>query len=125
MVGGALDGFDTLGVGLGKIPRQRVECTQCISRKGGHFGNQRLGGERLEPFSFYNDAVVNQAEFTEMGAQAFDFGGIAAIQRRQGSEGGEAHGRFPAGKSTILPEKRCAARLNPEVHGQDQQDFAG
>jgi hypothetical protein len=80
VIGGGFEFFDALGIGFGKAGLDRFEFGQCLGRKRGQFRKPCIG-QCLEPFDFYNDAVVHESGFREQGAQIGHFGLVTAVKR--------------------------------------------
>ena len=87
MVGGGFDGFHFGGVFGRKAGNHGINFGQGGSGKRRHFANFGRGSQRFEPFQLHAHAGADQAVFGKNGAQGFNGGGIAAVERGKGKQG--------------------------------------
>jgi hypothetical protein len=93
VVGRALDVLDRLRIGFREAQHQAAQ------QPARGFGQRRELGEagvrqRDEPLHLDLHAAVHQAELRQQRAQRIELGGVAAVERRQGGERGQRHGRW-------------------------------
>ena len=91
VVGGAFDVLDALGILDTEFTDDAIQHGVGIRGEGRHFSDLGVGGQALQPAHLDDDAGTDQAEFTEVLAQGLGLGAIAAIDGRQGGEGGQLH----------------------------------
>jgi hypothetical protein len=91
VVGGFLDVLDGLGIGLGEVFHQAQQVGACAGRQGLELGKTGVR-ERDEPGHLDLHAAVHVAVLAHDGAQRGQFGGVTAVERRKGGNGGQAHG---------------------------------
>ena len=92
VVGVFLEILDGSAVGFGEILHQPQQVGTGASGEGLEFGKTGIR-QRHEPGHFDLHTAVHVAVLAHDGAQGGEFGGVAAVQRRQDIQGGEAHGR--------------------------------
>ncbi len=93
MVGGALDLLDPRCMGNVEAVGQGAQALRGSGRERRQLGDARLGGQCQQPFDFDLDPRLDQAVFGEDRAQRIHFGGVAAVERGQGEQGGIRHGQ--------------------------------
>jgi hypothetical protein len=91
VVGGFLDVLDGLGVGLREVLRQALQVGAGAGGQGLEFSKTGVR-ERDEPGHLHLHTAVHVAMLAHDGAQQGQFGGVTAVERRKGGNGGQAHG---------------------------------
>ena len=91
VVRGALDRLDGTRVGLGEVGRNRVQALECgrVGRRT-HLGHVR---EASEPRGLDPGSGPDEGELAEPRAKLRRLPGVASVERREGVERGELHGR--------------------------------
>jgi hypothetical protein len=91
VIGAGLDGLDGFRIRHREVADDAVQLGNRDIRKGRALGDCGVRSECLEPLDFDPDTIADQAVFREMGAQAFDLGSIAAVERRKSGKCVEGH----------------------------------
>jgi hypothetical protein len=91
VVGDRLDGLDAFRVGLAELGGQLVEQRRGLRGKRLDFREAGLR-QRLQPGDLDFHAVVHETGFGQDGTQRVGLGGVAAVERRQGEQGGRHDG---------------------------------
>ncbi len=90
VVGDALDVLDGLRVGLAEVGDQPAQQAAGVGRQRLELGQAGVG-QRHEPLDLDLHAAVHQPELGQQRPQRSQLGRVAAVQRRQGSEGRRRH----------------------------------
>jgi hypothetical protein len=91
VVGGFFDLLDGGRIGLGEVLDQAQQVSACSGGQGLEFGKAGIR-QGDEPRHLDLHTAVHVAVLAHDGAQRGKFGGVAAVQRRKGGDGGQAHG---------------------------------
>ena len=84
-------GVSARSVGLGEILDQAQQVGPRARGERLELGKTRVG-QRYEPRHLHLHAAVHVAVLAHDGAQGGKFAGVTAVKRRQGGDGGQAHG---------------------------------
>ena len=93
VVGDPLEVLDGQCIGFGKVRDEALQVSACSVGQGWELleADPTQGNE---PGDFDLHAAVHEALFAHQRAQAVEPGGVAAVQRRQGGDGGGFHPRI-------------------------------
>ena len=86
VIGGALDGFDALGIREGKLISHRCEQRSRRMRKRRKFRDATLVGERFQPCELDPYSLPDEAIFAEPCRELRHFAAIASVKRGQCSQ---------------------------------------
>jgi len=125
VIGGGFDLLDALGVCQRKILGYGVQKGSAGVAQWRRFRDLRRGGQSLQPANFDNDAIADQGEFAEIGAQGVGLVAVAAVDRRDRSQAVQ-------GKCChvlVLPIgwliRSLARRQSASVHGDQPAPYVG
>ena len=91
VVGGFFDLLDGSRIGLGEVLDQAQQIGAGASGQRLEFGKAGIR-QRDEPGHLHLHTALHVAVLAHDGPQCGKFGGVTAVKRRQGSDGGQAHG---------------------------------
>jgi hypothetical protein len=111
MVGAGLDCLDFFAMLYGEVGNDIIDFADGRFGERLHFLDARLGGQHFQPFQFNLDTELHQAIFGEQVAQAFNLGGVAAIQRTQGDQRVQIH-------DEVFPNVVCQPCWQVSVHNK-------
>jgi len=92
VLGARLDGLDGSDVGSLGVSRERLEPSARGRRQRCKTGRGGTSSEREQPGAFHAHPLAHQPCLAEQAADRREFGGIAAVERRESLGGGNGGG---------------------------------
>jgi hypothetical protein len=110
VVGGFLDLLDGGRIGLGEVLDQAQQIGAGAGGQRLEFGKAGIR-QRDEPGHLHLHTALHVAVLAHDGAQCGKFGGVTAVKRRQGGDGGQAHGAQIVGRAPRSGRGAAADRI--------------
>ncbi len=112
VVGGALDVLDACRLLRRKAAGDAAQELRLLSVEGRQFSDVGFIGQCDQPFHLNMHTRFDQPEFRENRPQGVDFGGVTAIDGRQGKQGVVGHKGELSDRKEAMPDKPLLERMD-------------